>query len=130
MILVDTSVWVALMRGTAHVDWEEMDEFAVCGPVIQELLQGLDESPAALEFRRGLGSIAVVGDPMPLEVFTEVAEIYRAGRRKGYTIRSSTDCLIAAVALRAGIGVWHRDRDYDNIARFTALKAVRRWRAD
>ncbi len=42
-----------------------------------------------------------------------------------HTIRSSTDCLIAAIAIRNGVPVWHRDRDYDVIAKFTALRATR-----
>ncbi len=124
MILVDTSVWIELLRGSIRVDWEEMGEFAICGPVMQEILQGLDDSPAANEFRRGLDKIAVVGDPVGLDAFADAAEVYRIARRMGYTIRSSTDCLIAVIAIRAGIGIWHRDRDYDHIARFTALRAV------
>jgi predicted nucleic acid-binding protein len=129
VILVDTSVWVALMRGATRVDWEEMGEFAVCGPVIQEILQGLDDSPAAMEFRSGLSHVAILGDPVRLDTFAEAARIYRIGRSRGYTIRSSADCLIAAIALEAGVPVWHRDRDYDNIARFTALRAIRRWQS-
>jgi hypothetical protein len=128
VILVDTSVWIALTRGAVRIDWEEMEDFAICGPVLQEILQGLDDSAAAMEFRLGLGHLAVVGDPVALDAFAEAAEIYRIGRSKGYTIRSSADCLIAAIANRANVGVWHRDRDYDNIARFTALRAVRHWR--
>ena len=130
MILVDTSVWIELLRGSIRIDWEEMEEFAICGPVMQEVLQGLEDSPAATEIRRDLDKIAIVGSPVGLDVFAEAAEVYRNGRRKGFTIRSSTDCLIAVIAMRAGIGVWHRDRDYDHIARYTPLQAVRRWRAN
>jgi predicted nucleic acid-binding protein len=94
--------------------------------VLQEILQGLDDTREAIETRRTIGYVTVLGDPVPLDAFEEAAEIYRAGRRKGYTIRSSADCLIAVIAMRAGIAVWHRDRDYDSIARFTALRPVRR----
>jgi predicted nucleic acid-binding protein len=38
------------------------------------------------------------------------------------TVRSSVDCLIAAMALRRGITVLHRDRDYSNLAKVSALK--------
>jgi predicted nucleic acid-binding protein len=37
-------------------------------------------------------------------------------------IRSSADCLIAAIAIANGIPVWHRDRDFATIARFTLLE--------
>jgi predicted nucleic acid-binding protein len=63
-----------------------------------------------------------------VEAFLEAAEIYRSGRRRGYTIRSTVDCLIAAIAIRNGVTVWHKDRDYDSIARYTALRAITRIR--
>jgi predicted nucleic acid-binding protein len=52
----------------------------------------------------------------------QAAEIYREGRRKGHTIRSTTDCLIAAIAIENGVPMWHRDRDYDAIAKYTPLR--------
>ena len=45
-------------------------------------------------------------------------------RRKGYTIRSPIDCLIAAIAIDNQVAVWHKDRDFDVIAQYTALEAV------
>lgn len=63
-----------------------------------------------------------LSDPVPFELYLEAAEIYRLGRRKGITIRSSNDCLIAAIAIKNRVPVWHFDRDFDSIARFTALE--------
>jgi predicted nucleic acid-binding protein len=40
------------------------------------------------------------------------------------------DCLIAAIALDNGATIWHRDRDFDNIAQFTNLKLRRSPRAN
>jgi predicted nucleic acid-binding protein len=34
------------------------------------------------------------------------------------------DCLIAAIAIRNSVPVWHKDRDYSLIARYTPLRAV------
>lgn len=81
MILVDTSVWIELLRGTIRVDWELMEEFAICGPVMQEILQGLGDTREALETRRMIGYVTVLGDPIPLDAFEEAAEIYRGGSR-------------------------------------------------
>ena len=61
-----------------------------------------------------------------METFLSAAEIYRQGRAKGYTIRSSIDCLIAAIALQNHVQVWHHDRDFDLIARYTPLETVAR----
>ena len=70
-------------------------------------------------------ALPCLSNPTPLSAFLEAAEIYRFGRRKGYTVRSSTDCLIAAIAIRHDVAVWHRDRDFSTIARFTKLRAFR-----
>jgi predicted nucleic acid-binding protein len=67
----------------------------------------------------------VLSDPIPLGLFASATEIYRQGKRQGITIRSSTDCLIAAIAIDQGIPVWHRDRDFGAIARYTGLETVR-----
>ncbi len=55
----------------------------------------------------------------------DAARIYRTGRRQGVTIRKLVDCLIAAMAMRAGEPVLHADADFDAIARVTELDAVR-----
>jgi len=48
--------------------------------------------------------------------------LYRAARRQGLTVRSSVDCLIAACALRNGLTVLHRDRDYPLLAKVSGLQ--------
>lgn len=44
--------------------------------------------------------------------YAAAAELYRAVLLSGHTVRSSVDCLIAAVALRTGAVLVHRDRDF------------------
>jgi len=72
-------------------------------------------------------AVARVSDPLPLNTFLEAARIYSLGRRQGLTIRSSTDCLIAAIAIENNVPVWHADRDFSAIARLTPLDAFERW---
>ena len=48
--------------------------------------------------------------------FELAADIYRAVRRGGHTVRSMIDCLIAAVAHRSGAELVHRDVDMERIA--------------
>ncbi len=127
MILVDTSAWIELLnyRRRPHLTDEELLNFATCGPVVQEVFSGLRDHPWAEAFREAFLGLPVLGDPLPLETFLAAAEIYRQGRRKGYTIRSSTDCLIAAIAIDHKIPVWHKDRDFETIARFSSLQTRR-----
>jgi predicted nucleic acid-binding protein len=126
MILVDTSVWIQMLAGRPGYDMREEDLplFATCPPVLQEIVQGLRPGAESETFRRVLLAIPVLGDPLPLSTFLAAADIYRQGRRKGFTIRSSVDCLVAAIALEHKVPVWHRDRDYAAISRFTALETV------
>ena len=123
MILVDTSVWIELLRRKIRVDPEMLLEFVTCGPVLQEVLQGVAEEELVAPFRDALLALPRLDDPLPVEAFLEAAEMYRMARRKGYTIRSGVDCLIATIALRHNIPVWHRDRDFETISRFTGLRA-------
>ena len=124
MILPDTSWWVDLLRDAAHLDEARarFHELVTCGPVLQEVLQGWREEAATQDLRLALLNIPAIADPMPLEIFLQAAEIYREGRRRGYTIRSTTDCLIAAIAIEHGATVWHKDRDFTVIARYTPLR--------
>jgi hypothetical protein len=126
MILADTSIWIEFLagKGGAVAPEERLLQIVTCGPVVQEVLQGLRAGPVSDAFRDGFLAIPRVSDPVPLELYVAAADIYRQGRRKGLTIRSATDCLIAAIAIRNGIPVWHRDRDFEAIARFTALETI------
>jgi predicted nucleic acid-binding protein len=126
MTLIDTSVWVEWLRSgfageAATTKWEDI-RIVTCGPIVQEVLQGLDDSRDARDFRDAFLALPRLEDPVPIEVFLESADLYRAGRRKGHTIRSTVDCLIAAIALRHDAVVLHRDRDYAKIARYTNLQ--------
>src|SRR2546427_11285200 len=124
MILVDTSVWIELLNGrrpaTLHED--DLPELATCPPVLQEIFQGLKPGSASEEFRRDFLALPMLSAPVPLELFLDAADIYRQGRRKGVTIRSSVDCLIAAIAIENRVPVWHRDRDFTAISRYTPLE--------
>lgn len=126
MILVDTSVWIELLNGRlgSKISERELVNFATCGPIVQEVLQGLRSTPASDAFRDAFLALPVLSDPLPASSFLSASEIYRLGRAKGYTIRSSADCLIAAIAIENEATVWHKDRDYEVIARYTSLRTT------
>jgi hypothetical protein len=126
VILADTSIWIALLNGRriAPVPIEALGQLVTCGPVVQEVLQGLREGRESRAFRTAFDSVPRLSDPLPEALFRAAAHIYAQGRRQAITIRSSMDCLIAAVALEHGVPVWHRDRDFEKIARFTGLQVI------
>lgn len=127
--LADSSVWIDYLRqaGTrADVALDELrstapGDLVMTAPVAMELLFGPTDE---LSVRRvenlvdGLPSLAVDPD----DDFRAAAQIYRAVRRNGRTIRKATDCLIAAIAIRHKALVLHKDADFDAIAEVTALE--------
>ncbi len=124
MILVDTSVWLFDRRRFRLADVVKMDEVAVCGPIIQEVLQGVAEH-SYRETRTTLLNCHILSEPLPLGHFEYAAEIYRKARLSGYTPRSPTDCLIAAIAILNHVPLQHADRDFDFIAKIANLDARR-----
>lgn len=128
MLLVDTSVWIEVFAKPARIDLvsvASMDEIATCLPVVQEVLAGFRDDRAHRLARDAMLALPLVESPMPDEVFLGAADLYRAARRAGITVRSSVDCLIATCAIRHGLTVLHRDRDFHALARVSAL-SVRR----
>lgn len=89
--------------------------------VLMELLSGARTDQRARELRRFLLSFEHVPTD-PVADFEAAAAVYRACQREGETVRSLVDCLVAAVALRAGLPVLARDRDFEVIARHTGLE--------
>jgi predicted nucleic acid-binding protein len=126
MIPVDTSIWIELLgeKPRPVIREDDLLRFATCGPVVQEVFQGLRPGPQSDALRAAFLALPVLSDPIPLSLFLSAAEIYRQGRRRGITIRSSVDCLIAAIAIDHRIPVWHRDRDFSAIAQYTDLDEV------
>lgn len=125
MILVDTSVWIATFQRQRPFDLAavvDLDDVVTCLPVVQEVLQGFRDEPAFRLARASMLAFPIVDSPMTEDVFLEGVALYRAARRAGLTVRSSVDCLIAASALRNGLEVVHRDRDFPALARVSALR--------
>ncbi len=123
VILVDTSVWIELLReSTGRPMGIDLMQFVTCGPVLQEVFQGLRAVPESRKFMEAFDALTCLANPLPKHLFARAADIYRSGRRRGLTIRSSTDCLIAAIAIEHEVPIWHRDRDFDAIATFTELQ--------
>ena len=128
MILVDTSVWIGLLNGPFRrgISEDDLAGFVTCGPIAQEVFQGLRPVAASLLFREAFLSLTRIGEPLAISTFLAAADIYAEGRRRGLTIRSGTDCLIAAIAIENQVPVWHHDRDFTAIARYTRLRVVTR----
>ena len=125
VLLVDTSVWIEVFRRPSRIRLEpaDLEEMTTCLPIVQEVLQGFTDDRAYRIARDALFALPMVESPLGHEVFEDAVGLYRAARRAGVAIRSSVDCLIAACAIRRGLTVLHRDRDFDELAHVSPLRA-------
>src|ERR1700729_479293 len=122
-MLVDSSVWIAYLRGDNLVEVALLFEALERGepgwlapPILQEVLQGADSPDRFARWDRALGELPLVNLPDTREAARSAAHLYARCRWAGVTPRSANDCLIAAHAIFAGIPLLHRDRDFDLIA--------------
>jgi predicted nucleic acid-binding protein len=130
VILADTSAWVEYLRATgspAHARLRELiagqGELATTEVVVMELLAGAAAREEVARLRRLLGRFEL----LPLEGLADyeaAADLYRRCRAGGETVRRLTDCLIAAVAIRHGATLLHRDLDFEVIARHSRLQVA------
>jgi hypothetical protein len=129
-VLVDTSAWVEYLRGTgsARNVWvrQALTEERPLGwtdPILYELTAGARSRERARDLRSLLmrgPMFAVAG----LQDWEDAALLYRSARSRGLTVRSSIDCLIAAVALRTGNAILALDRDFGALAQVSELELV------
>lgn len=128
MRLVDTSAWIEVFRRAPLLTMDDLAEdrdlLATCLPVIQEVLQGFDDERAFRIAQTALYALPCAEPSLSRSVMDDAVDLYRRGRRAGYTIRSSADCLIAACALRHGLTVVHCDRDFPALSRVAPLQHV------
>jgi predicted nucleic acid-binding protein len=128
MIIVDTSVWIEVFRAKNPLDLESLvafDDVVTCLPIVQEVLQGFRDEQAFRLARESMAALPTVESPLGSAVFDEAVDLYRLARRAGLTVRSSVDCLIAACAVRNGLEIVHRDRDFEALERISALRVRR-----
>ncbi len=125
MILVDTSAWIELLRGSDSPVCERVEEvlasdIAVADPIRMEVLAGARNEQHLTQLKRLLARGSVL-HTKPID-YDQAAILYRQCRANGETVRKLIDCLIAAVAIRNDIVILHQDTDFEVLARHTALR--------
>ena len=131
MIIVDTSVWIDFLRGEnsseqriLHGLIESDEEIAITGIILAEILQGIKDDKEFRTTRDYLLEYPIY-EPKGTITYIDAARIYGACRKKGKTVRSTVDCIIAAICAENGFSVFHKDRDYDIIQECVGLKLFR-----
>lgn len=129
-MLVDTSVWIDFFNGYQSRQAEllasviaEAAPIVIPGVVLTEILLGLDNDAEAERISTLLDAFDTVAEPTRAD-YIEAARIYRLCRAKGFTVRSTIDCLIAQLCLRDDFALLTKDRDFKAIADCVPLQLI------
>lgn len=129
-MIFDSTIWIDYLRGKKSSKTDLLDAFLakydpvnvhVCPPIFQEVLQGLskEDNPTLIK------DLLMTCQFLYLDsyfVAENSASLYRELRNKGLTIRKPNDCLIAYYAIHFKMELVHNDKDFEKIAKQTALK--------
>lgn len=129
MLMIDTSVWIAVFRDrsgmakAALADLIDGRDYALSRFTQTELLQGSrDESEWGLLFEHLTGQQYL--EMLP-DDWTNAARMFYDLRRQGITVRSTIDCCIAQLAIAHQALLIHDDRDFAAIAQVRSLQQIR-----
>lgn len=127
MVVVDTSVWIDFLRSPAKGSGRleelirDQNRAAICGIILQEILQGIREQKSYEITRQRLLFLPFLETSR--EIHLLAASIYRDLRKRGATVPSA-DATIAAVAIFHGFPLFTRDAHFAEIARHSNLKLL------
>jgi hypothetical protein len=131
VILVDTSVLIDLFAGRENRPTlllrrliRDSEPFYLAPPVIREVLQGARTEADWRRLRSYLTSQMLVDVTDRLASEVAAARIYFECRRRGLTVRSAADCLIAQIALENDFALLHNDRDFEAIRKVRPLETL------
>jgi predicted nucleic acid-binding protein len=129
VILVDSSVWIAHLRGRRTTATAKLEDAVTREPlligdlILLEILQGARDEAHAARIEQGLRQYVVVplldGDLAP-----RAARNYRKLRALGITIRKTADIIIGTFCIEHGHALLHDDRDFEAMEAHLGLRAV------
>jgi predicted nucleic acid-binding protein len=128
VIVVDTTVWIDFLEARdtpfdLHLKEliERGESLGLTDLIYCEVLQGILDENKFRQTRNILRAYPIL-QVRGLRTFEHAADIYRACRRRGLTIRKTADCVIAAACLEARVELYHNDRDFEAIAKVKGLE--------
>lgn len=128
MVIVDTTVWIDYFRGSDNSETQWLDRELQRQPLgltdlnLCEILQGTPDS-AFQQMQADLLNFHVFNTGGE-QIAIASARNYRILRGRGYTIRTTIDCLIATFCLEHDHSLLHRDRDFDAFEKVLKLRVL------
>jgi predicted nucleic acid-binding protein len=129
MILVDSSVWIAHLRGSWTVATAKLEAAARREPILVgdlillEVLQGARDEAHAARIERGLRRFDVV-PLLDADLAPRAARNYRKLRGLGVTIRKTNDIIIGTFCIERDCSLLHDDRDFSPMEEHLGLVAA------
>lgn len=130
MVIVDTSVWIDFLKGRETKQVQKLEELLseetdifITGLIYQEVLTGIKSKKEREKVRSELEHFVLVNPS--LDTHIQAAEIFDGCKKKGFTIRSIIDCLIASLTLEYDLTILENDKDYTFISEVYPLKTFR-----
>lgn len=127
MILVDTSIWISFFNKGISPQAkklktliEQEEDICLVDLILTEILQGIRDD-RLFEKTKVLLLNFPVFKPESIETYINAAKIYRQCRKQGSTVKT-IDAIIASIALENDLIVFHNEKDFDHIAKYTGLR--------
>lgn len=124
MILVDTSVLIALLKNVKNKATEKFEKvinskipYGINFYIYQEILQGAKNEHEFKLLKEYLGSQNFYNLKNGQKSHEDAAKLYFKCRKAGFTIKSTIDLLIAQTAIENNLSLLHDDSDFTNIAK-------------
>jgi len=124
VVLVDTSVLIGYLKKSDGIPYDKMDyiidndiPYGICNYVYQELLQGSRNKQEYELLKEYLNTLPFYDLRHEKQSFENAALIFFNCRRRGITIKSSIDLIIAEIVIENNLYLLHDDMDFTNIAK-------------
>ena len=129
MVIVDTSVWIDVLRDSTGRERNALAAFVGDLEIVftrftqLELLQGSRDEREWGLLHENLETQTYA--EARSSTWPDAARIYFDLRRLGSTVRSPIDCCIAQIAIDHGYLLLHRDCDFEQVAKIRPLRQSR-----
>ncbi|MGD0843358.1 MAG: PIN domain nuclease [Geobacteraceae bacterium] len=128
MLLIDASAFIEFLNRTGSREdtlieqlIRDDEDIALADITLTEILQGIKTDREYRDVKASLLTFPLLS-LHSTESYIAAAELYRKCRKKGLTIRSTVDLLIAQIALEHRATLLHNDRDFDALAQVCDIK--------
>ncbi len=129
MILVDSSVWIAHLRGRETLGTAKLQAFAAREPllvgdlILLEILQGARDEADARRIEKALRQYVLVA-LLDADLASRAARNYRKLRELGATIRKTADLIIGTFCIERGHLLLHDDRAFAPMEQHLGLRVL------